>query len=62
MTVSETFQSADTVLPAPHPDPVPLIPEGCETDWRECLDAGHDKGPTSTHRHEGWRAVKTATP
>ena len=50
----------DEVQPVRTPDPVPLAPEGCAEDWKECLDAGHEKGPTSCHQDEGWRAISPA--
>jgi hypothetical protein len=62
MTRATDFVAADTVQPPSDPDPVPLAPDGCESDWRACLDAGQDKGPTSAHQDEGWRAIDTAKP
>jgi hypothetical protein len=62
MTRAPDFIAEDTVQPPSHPDPVPLAPEGCETDWKTCLDAGHDAGPTTAHADADWRAIDTARP
>ena len=36
----------------------PLTPIDSDADWHETLDAGREKGPTSAHAEEGWRALK----
>lgn len=62
MTRAPDFIAEDSVQPPPNPDPASLVPEGCETEWKDCLDAGHDAGPTTAHADEDWRSIDTARP
>ncbi len=63
MPKAKDFTAADQVeAPRPASEPPPLSPGGDDAEWKENLDAGHDNGPTTMHREQGWRADKLSKP